>query len=276
MEQHRMRCQSKRSGWWIVAYGRLGYAAKAIVYIVVGLLALGTSIGVARRPPNTEGALTTISDRPYGLALLTLLTFGLFGYAVWQFVAAIVDGEQDGSDTKGRLARLGKGWGAIVYTMLALEAGQAVVSRLRGGEQTEVWIARVLRFPFGPWLVMLLGTGVVIYGAYQFYTVYAPPVRWHPDVACLGRRACLLVLSIGRFGLFARGVLFTLVGCRLVLAGFHVAPQEAAGLGETFVVLGQQTLGPVVLATVAAGFVSYGLFELFNAWFRQLDVPIGA
>ena len=273
VKQRAVRRRTWLLGWWITSYGRIGYAAKAVVYIVIGLLALGMSIGVARQTPNTEGALAAILERPYGVALLGLLTFGLFGYALWQLVAAIVDGEQDGSDTKGRLARIGKGWGALVYTLLALEAGQVVLSRITGGEHTEMWIATVLHLPFGRWLVMLIGTGVVAYGLYQFYTVYAPPVRWHPDVACLGPRACIVALWIGRFGLFARGVLFTLVGSRLVLAGFHVDARAAAGLGETFIVLGQKTLGPFVLATIAAGFVAYGLFEMFNAWYRRLEVP---
>ena len=266
------RQRARLAAWWITTYGRIGYAAKAVVYVVIGLLALGTSVGVARQAPNTEGALAAILERSYGVALLTLLTFGLFGYALWQLVAAFVDGEQDGSDMKGIFARIGKGWGAIVYALLALEAGQLVVSHITGREQTENWIARVLQLPFGRWLVMVVGCGVVLYGLYQFGCVYRPPVRWHPDVACLGRRACMIVLWIGRFGLFARGVLFTLVGGRLVLAGFQSNPKAAAGLGETFVVLGQRTLGPVVLATVALGFVCYGCFELFNAWYRRLEV----
>ena len=98
---------------------------------------------------------------------------------------------------------------------------------------------------------MVGGCGGVLYGLYQFYGVYHPPVRWHPNVTCLGRRAYVYVLWIGRFGLFARGVLFTLVGGRLILAEFHTDPKAAAGLGDTFVVLGQRTLGTFVLATVA-------------------------
>jgi hypothetical protein len=82
----------------------------------------------------------------------------------------------------------------------------------------------------------------------------------------------MAALAIGRFGLLARFVLFTLVGVRLVQAGLRADPSVAAGLGETFIMLGQRTLGPLVLALLAAGFVSYGCFELFNAWFRRLEV----
>jgi len=254
----------------IAAYGRIGYAAKAAVYIVVGALALGMSIGVARNAPNTEGALAAILQQQYGAALLGLLCFGLFGYALWQLVAALVDGEHDGSDTKGRLARLGKGWGAFVYTVLALDAGQVLLWRLAGREHTEAWIAILLRIPLGSVFVLLVGAGIVAYGLYQFYAAYKPPVRWRSDVACLGPRACAVALWVGRFGLVARGVLFSLVGSWLVLAAVRADPRAAAGLGETFGMLGQGPLGPWVLATLAAGFIAYGLFELFNAWFREL------
>lgn len=266
------RRQTNPEKWWVISYGRFGYAAKAVVYIVVGLLALGTSIGVARLPPNTEGALAAILQRPYGVALLGFLTFGLFGYALWQLVAAIVDGEQDGSDFGGRLARGGKVWGALVYTFLGLEGAQVLVRGLRGGEQTEAWTAAVLRLPMGRWLVVLFGAGVVAYGLFQLYSVYSPPVRWHRDVVCLGPRACMAALTIGRFGLLARFVLFTLVGVRLVQAGLQANARAASGLGETFIMLGRQTFGPLVLALLAAGFVSYGCFELFNAWYRRLEV----
>ena len=66
--------------------------------------------------------------------------------------------------------------------------------------------------------------------------------------------------------------LFSLVGAWLVLAAIRADPRTAAGLGETFVLVGQQPMGPWVLTTLAAGFIAYGCFELFNGWYRQLQV----
>ena len=255
---------------WVVGYGRLGYAAKASVYIIIGLLALTMSLGSARQPPTTEGALVAILVQPLGALLLGLLTFGLFGYALWQFVAALVDGERDGSDLKGMLARVGKVWGALVYALLGVEAAGLLLWRFARGEQTKAWAGLILRLPLGGGLATLAGAGIVAYGLYQFYAAYAPPIWQHVDPHVLRCRTGRLALCVGLFGLVARGVIFVLVGIWLVWAAIRHNPRLAAGLGETFGALGRQPLGPWLLAVVAAGFIAYGSFELFNAWHRRL------
>ena len=255
---------------WIVGYGRLGYAAKATVYIIIGLLALTMSLGSTPQPPTTEGALVTILVQPLGTLLLGLLTCGLFGYALWQFVAALVDGERDGADLTGVLARVGKVWGALVYALLGLEATGLLLWRFARGEQTQAWAGLLLRLPLGGGIATLLGAGIVSYGLYQFYAAYAPPIWQHVDPHVLRCRTGRLALGVGRFGLVARGIVFVLVGSWLVWAAIRHNPRLAAGLGATFGALGRSPLGPGLLAVVAAGFIAYGSFELFNAWHRRL------
>ena len=255
---------------WVVGYGRLGYAAKASVYIIIGLLALTMSLGSTWQPPTTEGAFVAILVQPLGATLLGLLTFGLFSYALWQFVAALVDGERDGSDLKGMLARVGKVWGALVYALLGVEATGLLLWHFARGEQTKAWAGLILRLPLGGWLATLAGAGIVVYGLYQFYAAYAPPACRHIEPRVLGCRTGRLALCIGRFGLVARGVVFVLVGSWLAWAAIRHNPRLAAGLGETFGTLGRRPLGPWLLALVAAGFIAYGSFELFNAWHRRL------
>ena len=259
------------AGGWIEWYGRVGYVAKAAVYIVAGLLALRMSVGAPAEPPNTSGVLATVLFRPFGDVLLGLLTFGLFGYAFWQLVAAFVDGEHDGSDVPGRLMRLGKVWGALVYTLLTVEAAGFLLGRLGGREKTEAWTASVMSFPLGQALVTVVGAGIVTYGLYQFYAAYAPRLDHHLDLSSLSDRAVTLAGWIGRFGLVARGIVFVIVGTFLVRAAIHYDPREAAGLGETFVALGRQPLGQGLLAALGAGFVAYGCFELFDARYRRLN-----
>lgn len=256
---------------WMERCGRIGYVAKGTLYIVIGILALHTAVAIPTQLPTTENALAAILVQPFGGLLLSSVTLGLFGYAGWQLVAAVVDGEHDGSHAIGRLVRLGKGWGSLVYTALAVQSARIVTGRFVGGEQAEAWTAIVLGFAPGRVLVGLTGVGIVCLGLYQFYQVYAWSVRHQLDLSTLRHRIGTLMRWLGRFGLVARGVVFGLIGVLLVRAAIHYDPYEASGLGEAFLILERLPFGPWLLGSVALGFIAYGLAECFIGYYRQLD-----
>jgi hypothetical protein len=85
---------------WVVWLARLGYAAKGIVYIIVGMLAFAAARGSGGRTTGTRGALVEIITQPFGEILLAIVALGLVGYVLWRFVQAIVDPEHKGTDTK--------------------------------------------------------------------------------------------------------------------------------------------------------------------------------
>jgi hypothetical protein len=256
---------------WIERCGRFGYAAKATIHIVIGILALGATLGIGTQSPNPHNALETIFFQPFGGFLLTIVTVGLFGYAVWQLVAALVDGECDGSDAKGILMRLGKGWGALAYTALALQSTDLLIGRVTDGEYTKEWTAEVMSYSIGRGLVAMTGASIVIFGLYQFYQAYAPKVHRDLDLRFLSYRTVTLARWIGRLGFAARGVVFVLVGTFLTRAAIRYNPSDAVGLGEAFLTLKQQPFGPWLLGAVAAGFIAYGVYELFKGYYRHLD-----
>ena len=109
-------------------------------------------------------------------------------------------------------------------------------------------------------------------GLYQFYQVYAWSVRNQLDLRALSDRQRALLRWMGRFGLAARGVVFSLIGLLLVRAAIRYDPREASGLGEAFLILGQQVLGPWLLGSVALGFIAYGLTESIIGYYRRLTV----
>src|SRR5688500_2053345 len=94
---------------WIERLARVGFAAKAAVYIIVGGLAARAGLGTGGRTTDTRGALATILGQPFGQLLLFVVAAGLFGYAAWLVLAAALDPEGRGSDLKGWLKRIGAG-----------------------------------------------------------------------------------------------------------------------------------------------------------------------
>src|SRR4029079_5337459 len=64
----------------LVFLGRAGYAAKGIVFVVIGALAPGAALGTGGKTPASRGALDTIGDGPMGTIALVAIGVGLLGY----------------------------------------------------------------------------------------------------------------------------------------------------------------------------------------------------
>ena len=71
-------------------FARLGFAARGIAYIVIGVIAVMLAFGVARHEPDRAGAIEAIAGKPFGYLLLWILVIGFLALAVWRFVQAAV------------------------------------------------------------------------------------------------------------------------------------------------------------------------------------------
>src|SRR5687767_893208 len=89
---------ARKSGPWLVRFGRLGYVAKGIVYVVIGVLATQAAAGMGGRTTDTRGALRTIGEAPLGKFALGIVMIGLFGYAAWRLISALTDAERRGDE----------------------------------------------------------------------------------------------------------------------------------------------------------------------------------
>src|SRR5579859_3681463 len=83
-----------------VLIGRIGFAARGVVYVIVGWLALLTAFGSGAGAPDKQTALEAISQLPQGTVLLGLVAVGLFGYAGWSLIRGLFDPERDRKSTR--------------------------------------------------------------------------------------------------------------------------------------------------------------------------------
>ena len=81
---------------WIETVARLGYAAKGVVYVVIGTMAILMAMGRKEQPADFSGVLIEVVRRPFGSFLLALLTIGLACYGLWCLVQAALDTENKG------------------------------------------------------------------------------------------------------------------------------------------------------------------------------------
>ena len=83
--------------------GRVGLAAKGVLYAVVGILAVKVALGGREQSPDKDGALTTIAQQPFGRGLLVLLALGLAGYALWRLAR-----DSSTATTRARMRRVSR------------------------------------------------------------------------------------------------------------------------------------------------------------------------
>ncbi|NJL20612.1 MAG: DUF1206 domain-containing protein [Leptolyngbyaceae cyanobacterium SM1_3_5] len=259
---------------WIERLARFGYAAKGIVYGIVGVLAVQAAISAGGQTTDTQGALSTIARQPFGQILLALVAIGLIGYVLWRIVQAIYDPERKGKDAKGIAQRFGYLLNGTVYTGLALTALRLTVGASAGsGNGQQDATAQLLAQPFGQWLVGLIGAGVIGIGFYQFYEAYKASFRKRLNLNQMSDAERTWATRIGRFGLAARGVVLALTGLFLIQAGRQSDPSEVQGLDGALQTLAQQPQGAWLLGLVALGLVAYGIHMLVQARYGKINAP---
>lgn len=258
---------------WVERLARFGYAAKGVVYFVVGLLAAQAALGVGGQITDTSGALQAIVTQPFGKFLLTLVTIGLIGYVIWRVVQTILDPEHSGesTDAKQVVQRIGYALSAFAYAGLAFTAIKLILgSGGSGGDATQDWTARFMAQPFGQWLVGLGGLATIAVGLSYLYEAYKAKFQKHFRLSQMSEKERTWAKRLGQFGIAARGIVFGVIGFFLIQAALQSNASEARGLGGALASLAQQPFGSWILALVALGLIAYSIYSLIEARYRQI------
>ena len=251
---------------------RAGYAARGIIYLIVGALAAVAAWGGGGKTTDSRGALTEILIAPFGKILLTVVAAGLVCYAAWRAAQAVLNADDHGRDLKGFTIRAGLGVSAVTHFGLALFALSLVFgwggSGGEGGSEKE-WTAWLLNQPFGPWLVGAVGITIVGVGIAHFIKAWTAKFERHFDMNANERK---IITPVSRFGLFARGAVFLIAGGFFLVAAIQHDPSEARGLGGALQALQQQSFGSVLLGIVALGLVAFGVYSVIESVYRRISM----
>ena len=252
---------------------RLGYVVRGALYAVMGLLALAVALGmVGGKTTDLTGSLLFLTANPFGKLVLIVAAIGLGAYSLWGFIRAIFDPLHRGSDASGYMARLGFVTSAISYAAIAFLAVQLLMgSGGTSGDGTQKTVAAILVHPGGGWLTVILGLVAIGVGLGQFLEAYRATFQNDLKGAEMTQTQRVNAIRLGRFGMFARGVTFVVLGWFVVQAGIHHDPAQAQGFGGAFVFLLAQPFGRILLGVVALGFVALGLHSFACArWVRLM------
>lgn len=256
---------------------RAGYAAKGVVYVLVGVLAFmaamtGFGASSGGQTSGTSEALRVLDQGTLGTILLGLVALGLIGYVLWRFVQAFVDPENVSDEDWGMIKRGLYFVSGLAYALLAVQAVQLVLDIGSGGGGsgggTQSMTETLLRQPFGPWLVGAVALAVALRGITQARKAYESD--FFEDLRPSGELSHRTVRRIGRVGLTARAGVFLMVAGFLSWAALDDNSRHARGLEGSLDTLAGTTGGPWLLAAAGLGLVAYGLFQGIKARYRVI------
>ena len=261
-------------------WGRLGFVVRGLLYILLGALAL-LAAWTGARNVGTGGMLQQIHHQPFGRTILIVIAAGFIGAGLWEMMQA-VEGPLRGFKrsktqtrrelmTWGRRARyIGRSFSHWAIALLALHLLlYPHRSDPTGNDQARSWTAWLLSYPFGQWLVGILGAGIAIRGLAQFGVAVIGKLKSDREHLPDSPRAQKWLIAVTRFGKASRGVVFVMIGLFLMLAAWHDNPREAQGVGGALNQLQRQEYGPWLLGIVAVGLMAFGVYQFVLAKYRR-------
>ena len=243
---------------------RLGFAARGLLYIVIGFLILKTG-----RTEDPGGALDYLAEGS-GRLLLIAMAAGFVAYGVWRLSDAVFNIEGHEQGKKGLGERLGAGGSGVVHLLLAWQAIRLIGgSASSGGGGSENGAQTALGLPGGQLMVAL--AGLVLIGVAIFQLIKASKCSFlrhlEPQIANQD-----WAKWTGRLGYGARGLVFLISGYFLLQAGLDDQASEASGMEGAL-----SWLSDPWDVLVAVGLIGFGLYSLIEARFRIIhDVPVDA
>lgn len=253
---------------------RVGWLAKGILFVLVGLLA----VGLAQKPYGSDdadqrGALSSLAERPAGTLLVSAVSVGLLGYAVWQMWS--VFGDREG--VLDQIKRVGTFGLSLSYGALAIDGLRlAWITPERGPESDtltspEGIADHVLSLPGGVFLVVAIGVGVLAVGAYHLQKGVRGGFLGDIDTGGLDPVGRRVLRVLGTTGFIGRAAVLAVAGWLLIDAALRHSPDRAAGMDQSLRALLDAPAGPTLLTATGLAIACAGVYDATTFRRQRLD-----
>lgn len=256
----------------LVWMARIGYAARGVVFLIIGGFALLAALGAAARPQNMSGALWNLLGNAAGGALLWIVGVGLACFATWRLLQAFLDADQLGSSLNGLMRRFGFAVSGAFYMGFAVATVEMTFAAHATNDNRAArdWTHWALTKPLGRIAVLAAAICLVSVAIALIVKVIRAPYRRRLQAQRMTREAAV---ALGSFGILTRAMVFLMIAAFLAFAAYDANSREALGLSGALHSLQEQPYGGVVLAFAGLGFIAFGGFEIIEAVARRLPTP---
>jgi hypothetical protein len=258
---------------WIVRVARVGYIAKGLVFICIGLLSASAALGGNVGATDFRGVMRDILQQPFGATLLIALIAGLVCYVVWLLLATFINAGEVGDNAGGITARVRALFLAAIYSGIIALAVQAFGGNSgNGGDDraAQSWTATALAQPFGSTLVVVIGAAILLAGLLECLRAYREKFAEQLDLAAYSRTAQNWIVRFCSFGFAARGAVFVLLGGLLMRAGWQSDPSKARGMSGALDAVIAQPFGRTLFVVGAIGLAAYGIYCCVKALYARI------
>lgn len=251
---------------WIA---RLGYGARGLVYVTVGVLVLHAALEF-EQARDVRGAMQELSTQAGGQIALIAIAAGLVAYSVWRLVQTVLDVDGHGWDVSGVVVRLGLLVSAVMHASLALGCIE-IAMRLGNSNSKPVQtaVARTLEWPFGSWLVIAGGAIVAGAGVAHIHKAATGGFRRWFDASPAAMR---WIDPVSRFGLTARGLLFIGIAGFVTYSALTLDASDARGIEGVMLWVQERAYGRVLLGVLGLGVLAFGAYSLIEACVRRVGL----
>ena len=255
---------------------RLGFIVRGLIYGVMGLLAFQVVLGRGGKLTDPQGAIAAIGNTTFGGILLYGILVGLAAYGLWGLIRAIFDPLHKGTDAKGSVERIGFAISGFSYLGLGFATYNLIQGRASAAQngaqsaQLQHTAGAILSKPWGGWVVGFAAILMIIAGYLEMKKGFDHGFHQQFNSYALTNDQRKIITRIGRFGEFARGVVYTLIGLFLLVAAYTNNPSKAQGIDGVFSSLLQQPFGPWLLGIVALGLIAFGFYSMMSGVLLRL------
>lgn len=248
-------------------FARLGYGSRGLIYIIIGWLALLSALGAGGGKVNSKGAIEKVLQQPLGNTLLVVLVAGLLGYVGWRVIQGVHDTDQHGTSARGLAIRGGLLVSAITHLVLAVYTVRLLLasgSQGGGSSAKQSFIASTA----GQITLGIIGVAVIGAGLAHIAKAVKAGFEKHMVIPSAQQ---VWARPLCRFGLFARGLVWLMIGWFLIQSALQARSSDIAGMGEALRTLSSNPYGPWLLGTIAVGLFAFGIYSFLEAAYRRIN-----